>query len=79
MINLLKSFNVSNYTLNLGIARGLDYYTGIVFEIYIPELGAQKQVAGGGSYNLVELFGGEQVESTGFAFGFWQINECYWT
>lgn len=70
LINLLKSFKVSNYTLNLGIARGLDYYTGIVFEIYVPELGAQKQIAGGGSYNLVELFGGEKVESTGFAFGF---------
>ena len=70
LISLLKSFNLSNYTINLGIARGLDYYTGIVFEIYIPELGAQKQVAGGGSYNLVELFGGEKVESTGFAFGF---------
>jgi histidyl-tRNA synthetase len=70
LINLLKSFNVSNYTINLGIARGLDYYTGIVFEIYVPELGSQKQLAGGGSYNLVELFGGEKVESTGFAFGF---------
>ena len=69
-IILLKSFKISNYTINLGIARGLDYYTGIVFEIYVPELGAQKQVAGGGSYNLVELFGGENVESTGFAFGF---------
>ena len=70
LISLLHRFNVSNYTLNLGVARGLDYYTGIVFEIYVPELGAQKQVAGGGSYNLVELFGGEKVESTGFAFGF---------
>lgn len=70
LINLLNSFNVSNYTVNLGIARGLDYYTGTVFEIYIPELGAQKQVAGGGVYNLVELFGGEKIESTGFAFGF---------
>ena len=70
LINLLKSFNISNYTINLGIARGLDYYTGIVFEIYVPELGAQKQVAGGGSYNLVELFCGKKVESTGFAFGF---------
>jgi len=69
-INLLNSFRISNYTINLGIARGLDYYTGIVFEIYIPELGAQKQVAGGGSYNLVEVFGGERIESTGFAFGF---------
>jgi len=70
LVKLLKSFKVSNYTLNLAIARGLDYYTGIVFEIYVPELGAQKQVAGGGSYNLVKLFGGEEVESTGFAFGF---------
>lgn len=70
LITLLNSFKISNYTINLGIARGLDYYTGIVFEIYVPELGAQKQVAGGGSYNLVELFGGEKVESTGFAFGF---------
>jgi len=70
LISLLKSFKVSNYTINLGVARGLDYYTGIVFEIYVPDLGAQKQVAGGGSYNLVEVFGGEKVESTGFAFGF---------
>ena len=70
LIKLLKSFKVSNYTLNLSVVRGLDYYTGIVFEIYVPELGAQKQIAGGGSYNLVQLFGGEKVESTGFAFGF---------
>ena len=70
LINLLESFDVSNYTLNLGVARGLDYYTGIVFEIYVPELGAQKQICGGGSYNLVKLFGGQEVESTGFALGF---------
>lgn len=70
LIKLLKRFNVSNFTVNLGISRGLDYYTGIIFEVYAPELGAQKQIAGGGTYNLVELFGGEKTESTGFAFGF---------
>ena len=70
LIKLLESFDVTNYTLNLGVARGLDYYTGIVFEIYVPELGAQKQICGGGSYNLVKLFGGQEVESTGFALGF---------
>ena len=37
---------------------------------YVPELGAQKQICGGGTYNLIENFGGERVESTGFAFGF---------
>ena len=70
LIELLEAFDVTNYTLNLGVARGLDYYTGIVFEIYVPELGAQKQICGGGSYNLVKLFGGQEVESTGFALGF---------
>ena len=70
LISLLNAFKVENYTLNLGVARGLDYYTGIVFEIYVPELGAQKQICGGGSYSLVKVFGGQEVESTGFALGF---------
>lgn len=70
LITTLKSFNVENYKINLGVARGLDYYTEIVFEIYVPELGSQKQVCGGGTYSLIKLFGGEDVVSTGFAFGF---------
>ena len=70
LIGYLEAFQVENYTLNLGVARGLDYYTGIVFEIYVPELGAQKQICGGGSYSLVKVFGGQEVESTGFALGF---------
>ncbi len=70
LIETLDSSKVSNYTLNLGVARGLDYYTGIVFEVYVPELGAQKQICGGGTYGLVKVFGGQEVTSTGFAFGF---------
>ena len=70
LVELLDAFNMKNYTLNLGVARGLDYYTGIVFEVYVPELGAQKQICGGGSYSLVKVFGGQEVESTGFALGF---------
>jgi len=35
-----------------------------------PKLGAEKQICGGGSYSLAELFGGEKVFSTGFAIGF---------
>lgn len=70
LVELLNSFNMTNYTLNLGVARGLDYYTGIVFEIYVEGLGAQKQVCGGGTYSLIKVFGGQEVESTGFALGF---------
>jgi len=58
------------YTIDFGIARGLDYYNGVVFEIYSDELGAQNQICGGGSYALAALFGGNDVISTGFAFGF---------
>ncbi len=70
LVKTLESFQVNNYKLNLAVARGLDYYTGIVFEVYVQGLGAQKQVCGGGTYNLVKLFGGEDVVSTGFALGF---------
>ncbi|HXW98749.1 MAG TPA: HisS family protein, partial [Methanomicrobiales archaeon] len=40
------------YTLDFGIARGLDYYTGTVFEGFAPNLGAENQVLGGGAYRL---------------------------
>ncbi|NYT07589.1 MAG: histidine--tRNA ligase [Methanomicrobiales archaeon] len=58
------------YTLNPGIARGLDYYTGMVFEIFAENLGAENQVLGGGTYRLAHLFGGEETPSCGFAVGF---------
>jgi histidyl-tRNA synthetase len=58
------------YVLDPGIARGLDYYTGMVFEIYAENLGAENQVLGGGTYRLAHLFGGEETPSCGFAIGF---------
>ncbi|MBI5253144.1 MAG: histidine--tRNA ligase [Euryarchaeota archaeon] len=61
---------VQKYSLNLGIARGLDYYSGTVFEIYANRLGAQKQICGGGAYSLAGMLGGEETPTCGFAFGF---------
>lgn len=61
---------VQNYSLNLGIARGLDYYSGMVFEIYANKLAAQKQICGGGAYSLAGTLGGEETATCGFAFGF---------
>jgi histidyl-tRNA synthetase len=65
----LGLYGLDDCQLDLGIVRGLDYYSGMVFEIDAPRLGAEKQVLGGGSYTLSELFGGEPVFSTGFAIG----------
>jgi len=59
----------SEYEFDMGVVRGLDYYTGMVFELDSPNLGAEKQVGGGGAYTLAEVFGGEPVAQTGFALG----------
>jgi len=69
LFSILDQSGIS-YTLNPGIARGLDYYTGMVFEIFAENLGAENQVLGGGTYQLAHLFGGEETPSCGFAIGF---------
>lgn len=47
----LIELTTNNYEINLDATRGLDYYKGGKgFEIACPELGASKQVCGGGSY-----------------------------
>ncbi|MEA4977180.1 MAG: histidine--tRNA ligase [Methanomassiliicoccaceae archaeon] len=73
LIAILSAMGVRGLEIDLGVVRGLDYYTGMVFEAEAPALGAEKQICGGGSYTLSELFGGEKVFSTGFAIGFDRI------
>ena len=54
---------------DLGIVRGLAYYTGTVFEVHEAS-GAERAIAGGGRYDgLVELFGGPRTHSIGFGMG----------
>jgi histidyl-tRNA synthetase len=74
LLELLDVYGLE-YQVDMGIARGLDYYTGMVFEIYCEGLGAQNQVCGGGSYRLAQLFGGEDTPSTGYAIGFDRVME----
>ncbi|MDD2625987.1 MAG: histidine--tRNA ligase [Methanomethylophilus sp.] len=73
VVAYLAAMGVTDVEIDLGVVRGLDYYTGMVFEVEAPALGAEKQICGGGSYTLSELFGGEKVFSTGFAIGFDRI------
>ena len=63
--------NPPSLKVNLCVARGLDYYTGMVFEVNVAELGGEGQVLGGGSYKLLHLFGLEDLDpSCGFGLGF---------
>jgi len=73
ILSYLSAMGIDAPEIDLGVVRGLDYYTGMVFEVEAPALGAEKQICGGGSYTLSELFGGDKVFSTGFAIGFDRI------
>ncbi|MFC1803474.1 His/Gly/Thr/Pro-type tRNA ligase C-terminal domain-containing protein, partial [Thermoproteota archaeon] len=56
--------------VDLSLARGLDYYTGPVYEVIAKGYENYGSVAGGGRYDeIVELFGGPKTYATGVSFG----------
>lgn len=58
------------YVVDSSIVRGLDYYTGAVFEFIAEGIGAQSTVCGGGRYDgLVESLGGPALSGIGFGMG----------
>ena len=68
-LRLLELMGVS-YEIDPGIVRGLDYYTGPVFEFVSNNIGAQGTICGGGRYNgLVEQLGGKPTPALGFGSG----------
>ena len=69
LINSLENRGVLNVRINFGIVRGLDYYSGVVFEVFDKNstLGA---LAGGGRYDtLTKAFNREDIGATGVAGG----------
>ena len=58
------------FVIDPQIVRGLDYYTGTVFEFVSEEIGAQSTICGGGRYdNLVSEIGGAPTSAVGFGVG----------
>ncbi|RMW36979.1 MAG: histidine--tRNA ligase [Nitrosopumilus sp.] len=69
LFDSLENRGVSNVRINFGIVRGLDYYSGMVFEVFDKnsKLGA---LAGGGRYDtLTKAFGRDDLGATGVAGG----------
>ena len=69
LFDSLENRGVSNVRINFGIVRGLDYYSGMVFEVFDKnsKLGA---LAGGGRYDtLTKAFGRDDIGATGVAGG----------
>ncbi|NJE62531.1 histidine--tRNA ligase [Thermococcus sp. 21S7] len=71
LVDLLDAYGVKEKLLiDLGIARGFDYYTSVVFEAVAPNDLGIGSIGGGGRYdNLIEVFGGKPTPATGFAIG----------
>ncbi|MBI2127242.1 MAG: histidine--tRNA ligase family protein, partial [Thaumarchaeota archaeon] len=68
--DLLQARGVSNIELNVGIVRGLDYYSGIVFEAYDSSDSKLGALAGGGRYDtLPAIYGRAELGATGVAGG----------
>ena len=70
LFRLLDFYSFSEYVIfDIGIVRGLAYYTGIVFEVFDIKK-SLRAIAGGGRYDkLVELYGGPSTPAVGFAAG----------
>ncbi|MBI4358844.1 MAG: histidine--tRNA ligase [Candidatus Omnitrophica bacterium] len=67
--SLLREAQVS-FELSPRLVRGLDYYTGLVFEVTSIGLGAQDAILAGGRYDsLVHDLGGPQIGANGFSIG----------
>jgi histidyl-tRNA synthetase len=72
IIELVQNAGIkSEILIDAGFARGLEYYTGMIFEAYVPDLErAGLALGGGGRYDrLIELFGGQPTPAVGVAPG----------
>jgi len=75
IISYLKQLNTEpKFKIDLSLARGLDYYTGPIFEVIAEEgIGS---VAGGGRYDkMIGLFSGKDVPATGISLGIERVIE----
>jgi len=75
ILDYSKSFGYYEYIIvDLTLARGLDYYTGPVFEVSAKEYEDCGSIAGGGRYDeIIGLFGGESTPATGVSLGIERI------
>lgn len=73
ILSLLPTFGIADRCIvDLGLARGFQYYTGLIFEAVNPK--STLSIGGGGRYDtLVQAFGGPPTAATGFSLGFDRI------
>ncbi|MEX1068628.1 MAG: histidine--tRNA ligase [Patescibacteria group bacterium] len=76
ILKLTESFGISSKTIRFNplLARGLDYYTGLIFEVKVQ--GSPGSLAGGGRYDeMIGMFSGERIPAVGGSFGLDRLTE----
>jgi histidyl-tRNA synthetase len=78
LFKILEDYKLEadKYAFDPTLARGLDYYTGIVYELEIEGYGAGSVGAGGRYDNLIGRFTDEKTPAVGFAFGLDRLIEA---
>lgn len=83
VVNYIDSFKVpsANYTVDLTIARGLDYYTGTIYETILNQYPSIGSVCSGGRYdNLAQTYTNKKLPGVGISIGltrlFYQLREA---
>jgi histidyl-tRNA synthetase len=70
VLNGLMALDIKNVVVDRSLARGFDYYTGTIFEIFDVSGENNRSMLGGGRYdNLTGLFGGDPIVGIGFGMG----------
>ncbi len=70
VVDGLKALGIENVKIDRSIARGFNYYTGTIFEVFDTSGENRRSILGGGRYdNLTEMFGGEAISGIGFGMG----------
>lgn len=71
LLSILNDMGIGNAVFDASLMRGLDYYTGMVFEVFDLHPENNRALFGGGRYDgLVGLFGAEPISAVGFAPGY---------
>ena len=66
----IEERDIANIMIDAHIARGFDYYTGLVFEVFDTNPENSRSMFGGGRYDkLIGQYGSEDVPAVGFAMG----------
>ncbi len=71
LLKCSKLLNVKNLQVDISLARGLAYYTGTIFEVYLKNSEIKSSIAAGGRYNKMigNFIGNKEIPAVGISFG----------